>query len=102
MLLIEVKASDETSSSKMYFFMNKLKLEKSIQLVYNYTGSKTKNGLSVVNLEEWLSQDLNTKIGEITKRVSQNELTSAFSFIKIKPNLLYVFKKIRVFDVMKQ
>jgi predicted AAA+ superfamily ATPase len=58
LLLIEVKVSDENRSPSLFYFMKKLKLEHSVQLVKNCKKTHTKDGVKVTNLEEWLSRPL--------------------------------------------
>lgn len=59
-LLIEAKVSDTNRSKSLYYFMERLKIEKAIQLVLNPVKSNTKDGILVVSAEEWLSQKLET------------------------------------------
>ncbi len=58
-LLIEVKVSDTARSSSLFYFKEKLKVKHAIQLVKDFKGIETKNGVSVINAEDWLSRDLN-------------------------------------------
>jgi len=60
-LLIEVKVSDENFSSSLFYYKEKLKIDKAIQLVLNAKEKKTRDGVSVVNAETWLSQKLETE-----------------------------------------
>lgn len=58
LLLIEAKASDSARSKSLYYFMEKLKIEKAVQLVLSPIKANTKDGILVISAEEWLSQKL--------------------------------------------
>ena len=58
LLLVEAKVSDSVRSKSLYYFMEKLKIEKAVQLVLNPIKANTKDGILVISAEEWLSQKL--------------------------------------------
>lgn len=58
LLLIEAKVSDDVRSKSLYYFMEKLKIEKAVQLVLNPIKANTKDGILVISASEWLSQKL--------------------------------------------
>lgn len=60
LLLIEAKFSDTNRSKSLYYFKEKLKIEKAVQLVLNPVKANTKDGILVVSADEWLSQKLET------------------------------------------
>lgn len=61
-LLIEVKVSDEQQSKSLHYYMDKLKLLSAVQLVLNCKKTQTRNGVTVANAKEWLSQPLSKVI----------------------------------------
>lgn len=60
LLLIEAKFSDTNRSKSLYYFKEKLKIEKAVQLVLNPVKANTKDGILVLSADEWLSQKLET------------------------------------------
>lgn len=58
LLLIEAKVSDGVRSKTLYYFMEKLKIEKAVQLVLNPIKANTKDGILVISASEWLSEKL--------------------------------------------
>lgn len=59
-LLIEAKVNDNVRSKSLYYFMEKLRIEKAVQLVLNPIMPTTKDGILMISAEEWLSQKLET------------------------------------------
>ncbi len=57
-IIIEVKTSDLVRSKSLYYFKEKLKVNKAIQLVMQETKTNTKDGIVVANVSEWLSRKL--------------------------------------------
>ena len=57
-ILIEVKSGKESREKSLYYFKEKLKPKKCIQLVENPKEEGTRNGISVFDLEKWLSREL--------------------------------------------
>jgi predicted AAA+ superfamily ATPase len=57
-ILIEAKYDDDTRSKSLFYFMQKLKIPKAVQLVAKDVTRNTRDGVTVVNAEEWLSQKL--------------------------------------------
>lgn len=57
-LLIEAKVSDSNISSSLFYFMKKLGVKNAVQLVLKGGAAKTRDGVLVVNAEEWLSRKL--------------------------------------------
>lgn len=63
--LIEAKVSDSVISSHLYYFMKKLKINSAVQLVLKNEKTKTINGVTVINAQEWLSQKLERGFDEM-------------------------------------
>ena len=57
-ILIEVKSGKESREKSLYYFKEKLNPKKSIQLVQNPKEEGTRNGISIFDLEKWLSRKL--------------------------------------------
>ncbi|MEK6623717.1 MAG: ATP-binding protein, partial [Bdellovibrionota bacterium] len=58
MMLIEAKLSDATRSNSMYYFQEKLKVTKCLQLVMNLDKESTRDHILVTPAFDWLSQPL--------------------------------------------
>lgn len=61
-MLIEVKASDSSRSKSFYYYKERLKIEKCVQLVMNLEKKSTKDNILVVPLIDWLSRPLDEEI----------------------------------------
>jgi uncharacterized protein len=60
--LIEVKVSDGSRSKSFYYYKERLKIEKCVQLVMNLDKASTKDGILVIPVMEWLSKPLGEEI----------------------------------------
>lgn len=61
-MLIEAKVSDTTRSKSFYYYKERLKVSKCVQLVMNLEKSTTKDQILVTPAHEWLSKSLDEEI----------------------------------------
>lgn len=61
-MLIEVKVSDSSRSKSFYYFKERLKINKCVQLVMNLDRTTTKDDILVTPLIDWLSKPLDEEL----------------------------------------
>ena len=62
--LIEAKTSDDTRGRSLYYFRDKLKIKKCVQLVMNLKQPSLRDNILVTPAHEWLSQPLDVNVFE--------------------------------------